>query len=512
MKPSFRFLLTIFVITGFPQNAGAQQGSPSLFIGPEIGLEDQTLSTEFVVTIQDEDLNVIYSQDSTSPAYLCDESRWNFVWLANTLDDWGSCQSAIPPPAANPVLHDLDMLTVYNLTFDAGQPQALRIQFVECGQTPTVSFYCVPGTALPDLRIVFSPQEEFTVWNDQMSYPQLPWNIAFPAGDFIMPLHASAYCAKLSALPNQPVPYATCIATHRQIQQFVSNRHGKTFDLTSEDMLVETDWVWDEGAVVMNFASDTGIDIASGASLSVTNGTTLTFSEDLSETNDGFELLGSGARLTFAGATVTGGDLRLSDSTSVVFSGVSNDLNLDSFVIDQNVTIGDSLTTGSATISYNDFAMWGSTLTIKGGQTLVLEQDLTVPYGGTLVLEAGAALEFAPGTKLIVDGTLTADGATLTGSGSVWEGLELQSQATATFTGGSSISEVGSGMKVGVGATLTLDSSTLSFDTTGGVRDMDIAFAGSLILRGATVSDVHVTNLTQQATITVETGTTSSKT
>jgi hypothetical protein len=107
MKPSFRFLLTIFVITGFPQNAGAQQGSPSLFIGPEIGLEDQTLSTEFVVTIQDEDLNVIYSQDSTSPAYLCDESRWNFVWLANTLDDWGSCQSAIPPPAANPVLHDL---------------------------------------------------------------------------------------------------------------------------------------------------------------------------------------------------------------------------------------------------------------------------------------------------------------------------------------------------------------------------------------------------------------------
>lgn len=70
----------------------------------------------------------------------------------------------------------------------------------------------------------------------------------------------------------------------------------------------------------------------------------------------------------------------------------------------------------------------GAELTVRAGTALRVEGDLLVETGGALTLESGATLAFTPGARLVVQGTLYADGTTFTAANPAegWRGIRVE--------------------------------------------------------------------------------------
>lgn len=151
----------------------------------------------------------------------------------------------------------------------------------------------------------------------------------------------------------------------------------------------------------------------------------------------------------------------------------------DTFFYVDPVT-GDSL-------SWNQYTGYGRvnayralvrTLEQHGG---TLAQDVVVPAGETWNL-GDKTLAFAPGTRLIVEGTLNADGTTFTerNDGQGWGGILVAGDATLD---GATVEYAATGITVYDPATATIATSTLRFNGTG----LDIRSAGGTVVSASTV-------------------------
>jgi hypothetical protein len=97
---------------------------------------------------------------------------------------------------------------------------------------------------------------------------------------------------------------------------------------------------------------------------------------------------------------------------------------------------------------YDDYYGWGRinayealryTLENYGGSLqgeVVITEDLTIPSGKTLAIEAGTTIKFDPGVQLIINGTLDVNGTssnkvtfTRSGTSGSWDGIKLNSSS-----------------------------------------------------------------------------------